>query len=228
MQSLISVMATLRKAFVAAIVNSLLRGRSFIQAILAFWIAPQSLPGKTNGAIEGTTRTSPRLLRSIQDFLKEAEELLLGRIGGDGLLHLSASLKTQFRQGLQANPACMLPSFNHQLPTGRECGQYLALDVGGSTLRVALVELTPTADPGPEDDEGRSQIVRMMSFKIGPEVKNLEGMAFFDWMAERVVETISSGLKQDHSPDRPVPMSLAWSFPIEFVSHVDLNSLLVD
>jgi hexokinase len=209
-------MATFRKAFITAIVKSLLRGKSILQAILAFWVAPHAVQSRSSGS-NSTSRSIERTKdvkasRTAQDFLKEAENLLLGPVGGDGLLELSANLKVQFRDRLQTNLACMLPSFSHKLPTGRECGQYLALDVGGSTLRVALVELRA----GQGQAENQSDIVRIMAFKINQDVKNLEGMAFFDWMADRIVETISSGLKSNHSPTRPMLMSLAWSFPIEY------------
>jgi hexokinase len=48
-------------------------------------------------------------------------------------------------------------------------------------------------------------------------VKQLKGVAFFDWMAERIEETISGhahGLEND-----VLSMGLAWSFPIEYVLH---------
>lgn len=101
----------------------------------------------------------------------------------------------------------MLPSYNHQLPGGHEVGQYLAVDVGGSTLRIALVELRGRDAVGRE-----SEIVRMSSFKIDNDIRNLEGMAFFDWMAERIRDMVS---QNGQDPSRPMPMALAWSFPIE-------------
>jgi len=120
-------------------------------------------------------------------------------------------LKTQFFERLQTDMECMLPSYSHQLPTGGEAGQYLALDVGGSTLRVALVELR-----GREAEEGKqSEIVSMRNFKIGKPIKDLEGMAFFDWMGERIQEVVSAGLNRGHSLEKPLPVALAWSFPIE-------------
>ncbi|KAF6833602.1 hexokinase-1 [Colletotrichum plurivorum] len=203
-------MTTFPKSFLAAVVKQLLRGKSLIQAILAFWITPQSVPGKPARSTVEDSKAATSYPRRTDDFLKEAEDLLLGPLAGDGLLALSNALKAQFREKLQTSMACMLPSYNHQLPGGHEVGQYLALDVGGSTLRVALVELRG------RDAKGReSEIVRMSSFKIDTDIKNLEGMAFFDWMAERILETIS---KDGEDPSRPMPMALAWSFPIEQTS----------
>lgn len=202
-------MASLRKSVLAVIVKSLLRGKSLIQAILAYWISPLSFEETKKGQV--VTHASAR---SIQEFLKEAEAAFVGPISGEGLSALSRRLKKQFLDRLESDFECMLPSYSHKLPTGDESGQYLALDVGGSTLRVAVVELSGRDDNGPQE----SKILRIRSFKITREIKDLEGAAFFDWMAARIAETLSTGMKQEHSPDQPLPMALAWSFPIEQTS----------
>ena len=205
MRPLISAMTSLRDVFVAAL-KSLLRGKSFLQALLAFWVTPGA------GAVPASDTKPPKLPvgRTTADFLSEAEALLLGPVGNDGLRELSSELKRQFRQGLLSNPACMLPSYNHQLPSGRECGQFLALDVGGSTLRVALVELRGRGAHG-----DASRIVRMNSFKIDSDIKALRGVDFFDWMAERIHQTVANGSEQGRSPESPLLVGMAWSFPIE-------------
>ncbi|KAK5661959.1 hypothetical protein OQA88_10070 [Cercophora sp. LCS_1] len=201
-------MTSLRGVFIAAL-KSLLRGKSFLQAILAFWISPSSIPVQDQDAKPGMITTG----RDAADFVKEAESLFLGPVDGAGLRDLSAKLKNQFRVGLWSNTACMLPSYNHQLPTGREHGQFLALDVGGSTLRVALVELRGEGGKGQA-----SSILQMDSFKIDNEIKGLRGVCFFDWMAERILQTISKDSKQGHSPDDPLLVGMAWSFPIDQTS----------
>ncbi|KXH47094.1 hexokinase [Colletotrichum salicis] len=203
-------MATFPKSFLAAVVKQLLRGKSLIQALLAFWLTPVSgkpTDSKVDCYTPGTTTPSGH---GVEEYLKEAEHLLLGPLLDDGLLELSNALKAQFRDKLQASMACMLPSYNHQLPGGHEVGQYLAVDVGGSTLRIALVELRGRDAVGRE-----SEIVRMSSFKIDNDIRNLEGMAFFDWMAERIRDMVS---QDGQDPSRSMPMALAWSFPIEQTS----------
>lgn len=198
-------MASLRQVLVAAL-KSLLRGKSFLQALFAFWLRPTALAG----SVEKGARTSR--LRCPDDFLHEAEHLFLQSISdADRLHHLAMRLKTQFHHGLLTSPASMLPSYNHQLPTGAEQGQYLALDVGGSTLRVALVRLD-----GSLAHPNQSLIVRLDSFKIDPAIKDLEGSAFFLWMAQRIVDTIAQHLDgAANTPAHPLLMGLAWSFPIE-------------
>lgn len=203
MQSFASAMTNLRKALLAAL-RSFFKGRSFLQALFAFWISPATLRGSS---VDFKTALPAG---TIDDFLKEAEQRFLGPIQGDRLRWFSDGLKLQFRDRLQSHAECMLPSFNHLLPSGDEKGRYLALDVGGSTLRVALVALRGREATGRE-----GEIICLNSFKITPDIKKLEGMAFFDWMAQRIEEVIRDDVPQD-SPE-PVPMGLAWSFPVECV-----------
>ncbi|KAF3761302.1 hypothetical protein M406DRAFT_357680 [Cryphonectria parasitica EP155] len=214
---------TIREIFAAAI-KSLLRGKSFIAALLSFWISPNVFKTAgsesiSNGTTTTTTTSSTSssttaARRSVDDFLKEVEALFLGPIEDPSLREFSSKLKVQFRDGLLNNPACMLPSYNHQLPSRSEHGQYLALDVGGSTLRVALVELLGKEAQG----SGASRIVRQDSFRIDRDVKDLEGMAFFDWAAQKVVSTVAEALDARNTPEDPLLMGLAWSFPIEQTS----------
>ncbi|ROV96629.1 hypothetical protein VPNG_09024 [Cytospora leucostoma] len=206
-------MTTLREVFFAAL-RSLLKGKSFLQALFTFWVNPEIIKGTGPGSISQGSKVYPKPERTTEDFLREAEDLLLQPIRGDGLNEFSLKLKAQFKEGLLSDPTCMLPSYNHQLPSRSESGRYLALDVGGSTLRVALVELR-----GQEALGSESHIVRQKTFKIDRAIKNLEGRAFFDWMAQRIVDTVSKDLDTGKSPENPLLMGLAWSFPIEQTSH---------
>lgn len=193
-------MRSLRKAAIAALINSLIHGKSLFEAIQAYWATPLSAQD---------TATIPEK-GSLERFLKDAEAAFLGPIDNDGLLKLSDQLNEQFLEALQSHMECMLPSYSHQLPTGRENGHFIALDVGGSTLRVALVRLGGPAASGDDDCD----IVGMRSFKIDKAVKDLEGMAFFNWMAKMIARTLRSDF-QETLPEGCIPLSLAWSFPIE-------------
>lgn len=200
-------MSSFQKAVLAAIVKSLLRGKSLLQAILSYWVKPLAIGQPKKNQIASSTFD-----KSIEEFLKEAEAALLDPVNPDKLRVFSEGLGKQFLERLMNDPECMLPSYNHQLPSGNESGRYLALDVGGSTLRVALVELSGRT----EGQAQSSKILSMQNFKIGKEIKDLEGKLFFDWMAQRILETLSSeGLHESQGADNPLPMAIAWSFPIE-------------
>ncbi|OAA67358.1 hexokinase-like protein [Niveomyces insectorum RCEF 264] len=299
-------MTALRNALVAAL-RSLMKGKSFLQALLAFWSRPSSLKGarkstrraasapesnssrqaagaaatataaaaaasESTDTSETETATTPETTpattpttspaaspsaslpkpdsatnptpptTTLDAFLQDAERLLMEPVQGDRLRLFARQLQDQFRDRLLTNAACMLPSYNHQLPTGRERGRYLSLDVGGSTLRVALIALQgrqdggamssspPSPPPSPgsssnadtDADAGSMRILSMASFRITPELKQLEGMAFFDWMAGRILETVEQVDEENghagSSSDAPLSVGLAWSFPIEQTS----------
>jgi hexokinase len=150
--------------------------------------------------------------RTLDDLLREIQRLLEAPLDPAQLLHMSGRLHDQFAPKLQASDICMLPSYNHKLPTGLEQGTYLALDVGGSTFRVAVVELS-----GRRPATKSMRIVNMKSYKIDNSVRHLRGTQFFDWMAEKIETAISDPQLKKINGASTFPMGLAWSFPVEYV-----------
>lgn len=193
------VMLRITAVFLAAI-RSLARSTSIIHRILTSWyiriIRESHVEGRPSG-------------KSLDIFADEIEQLLGGISDPQMLLRLSVGLQKQFQKALSSDARCMLPSYNHQLPHGREKGTYLALDVGGSTFRVALVELS-----GPKENGSGIKLDALKSYKINDSIKQLKGEAFFDWMAGKIEETIfgHTGVPKDGV----LSMGLAWSFPIEY------------
>jgi len=156
----------------------------------------------------------------MDDLLCEIQRLFEAPLDSAKLLNMSAKLQDQFAPKLQASDICMLPSYNDKLPTGNEKGTYLALDVGGSTFRIALVELTGKANAAK-----KMRIVTMKSFKIDEKVRQRRGTHFFDWMAERIQQALADPqMKQTQGP-KSLPMGLAWSFPVEQTSSRSANLL---
>ncbi|KAF2097904.1 actin-like ATPase domain-containing protein [Rhizodiscina lignyota] len=152
--------------------------------------------------------------RTMDEFLAEVKRTFEAPLQLSALLDISAKLKAQYKQRLlESDAPCMLPSYNHTLPTGEERGTYLALDVGGSTFRVALVELK-----GKDLGEKGMEIVKMVSYKIDNSITALKGRLFFDWMAEKIEQTLAEPEVQSHRGSKVLPMGLAWSFPVEQTS----------
>jgi hexokinase len=206
MQPFIAAMLKVRQAFYAAAIRSLLRTKSLLKSILSFWISPSVLKAK-----DVETDVGSLLQTRIEEFLEDVEWRMRNEVTKERLLAFSKGLKGQLEDSLLDNQQCMLPSYNHQLPTGRECGTYLAVDVGGSTFRVALIELSGRDGAAPE-----SKILKSRSVKINQAVKQLKGLAFFDWMAERIEDTLSGQSEGQETSGAPLAMGLAWSFPIEY------------
>lgn len=150
---------------------------------------------------------------TMDDFLRDVKRQFEAPLQPDRLLQMSARLQDDFARKLQDSDICMLPSYNHTLPTGFERGTYLALDVGGSTFRVALVELG-----GKEAGNESMAIAKMRCFPINDSVRALEGHAFFDWMAIRIAETLDEPQVRAKLTQETLPMGLSWSFPVEQTS----------
>lgn len=158
--------------------------------------------------------------RTMDDLLHEVQRLLEAPLEPAQLARMSTKLVEQFAPKLQASEICMLPSYNDVLPTGRERGTYLALDVGGSTFRIALVELN-----GRQPNTKNMRIVAMKSYKIDEKVRQRSGRQFFEWMAEKIQHALADPQLQSSTSTKSIPMGLAWSFPVEQTSIRGANLL---
>lgn len=149
--------------------------------------------------------------KSMEGLLEEVQSAFGTRSGVKDLLKLSTDLQAEFKEHLITSPQCMLPSHNYLLPTGKEHGTYLALEVGGSTLRVALVDLEGGGDAKSLD------IRRIENYPISMAVRMLGGLDFFDWIAARIKDMLAvDKTSQNHRPNpEPLHMGIAWSFPVE-------------
>jgi hexokinase len=187
-------MLRLTETFLAAL-KSLVKRTSMFQRVFTTWYIRLARERHVESQAAG---------KPLDAFAEDVEHSLGEILDPERLSELSVGLRRQFKKALREDASCMLPSYNHQLPHGQECGTYLALDVGGSTFRVALVELR---GPGKE-----LKMEAQKSYKINDAVKQLEGRAFFNWMAGKIEETVSG-----HRGDGVLSMGLAWSFPIEYI-----------
>lgn len=154
-------------------------------------------------------------------YAAEIEGLFGTILECDALHELARGLRAQYTVALRDNMACMLPSYNHVLPSGREKGIFIALDVGGSTFRVAVLDLF---GKGAVAASEASQMRGLKAYKIDDSVKQLAGLEFFEWLAERIEETLKQvegldmGLYDKDGDMRTIDMGLSWSFPIEHTS----------
>ncbi len=174
-----------------------------------------SLPFPSSPSTRSILRTMQLPQTTLDDFLEEVQSQFEQQLKIESLLVLSKQLQAELKQHLISSPQCMLPSYNYTLPTGDEKGTYLALEVGGSNLRMALVELGGRS-LGPKS----LQIRRTMSFPIDNAVRQSPQYTFFDWMAERIGDMLrlENGRHRLMEDAKPLRMGIAWSFPIESVT----------
>lgn len=164
--------------------------------------------------------------RRLDDFLAPLvlDEAILYRLArrfSGTYRHLALNSDQQF-----------LPTPVTKLPTGLETGRYLAIDVGGSNLRVAFIELLGEAadsDIRPTDASERSrdtlrkaqrQRVKRTLEKAWPIQEHLKmdkAEDLFAWIGDCIAEVVADSLTSDamkgNIPEE-LDMGITFSFPI--------------
>ncbi|GAA5919567.1 hypothetical protein JCM6882_004373 [Rhodosporidiobolus microsporus] len=100
----------------------------------------------------------------------------------------------------------MLPTFVFGWPTGQEKGSYLAVDLGGTNLRVCLVELM---------GEGRFEVTQT-KYRLTEEQKHKDGQALFDFCAECLDNFVQDHFADDDGKvdlEEPLPLGFTFSYP---------------
>lgn len=162
---------------------------------------------------EGTNVIVSGLDQSMEEQLNEVRDLFKASLQPDKLYAYSQELQHELYEKAQHSDISMLPSWVHTLPTGQETGTFLALDVGGSNFRLAIIELT-----GRHGSEDGMRIRRTKSYNIDARIRALKGPAFFEWIADRIQEMLDLDSHNADGGSEPLRMGLAWSFPIEQTS----------
>lgn len=106
--------------------------------------------------------------------------------------------------------ATMIPSFVTKMPTGNETGTFLSLDLGGTNLRIAAVELKGA---------GKAS-VHELKRRPTQELKTGEGSVFFDWIADAIHDLVTVDAKHLFSQEQvtgkdTLALGVCWSFPVE-------------
>lgn len=148
--------------------------------------------------------------KSMDEFTDDVRRSFEAPLQMGRLLGISSQLQDECRERLQRSDISMLPSYQHSLPSGNERGDFLALDVGGSTFRIALIRLAGKAKCGSDG----LQVRRIRSFVIDEQIRGLKGQAFFDWMADRLADILTQYRYMSGTAEKPLLMGLTWSFPI--------------
>ncbi|KAI6041472.1 hexokinase [Pisolithus marmoratus] len=105
----------------------------------------------------------------------------------------------------------MIPTWVFGWPTGKETGDYLALDLGGTNLRVCLVTL---------QGEGKFEITQT-KYRLSEEQKQDDGQKLFDFCAECLQTFIESNTGDGPGQLRPgqlLPLGFTFSYPCTSVS----------
>ena len=150
----------------------------------------------------------------------------------DALVHfLAFEFSKVYRELALHSEEQFLPTPVTKLPTGDETGQFLAIDVGGTNLRVAFIELLGDADEKPPATNGedrsretiknaqRPRVRRTLekAWPIGEHLKIDKTEDLFAWIGDCIAEVVgdrlSSEVGQVAVPDE-LDMGITFSFPM--------------
>lgn len=139
-------------------------------------------------------------LKGVQDFLAKKFEFSTA-----DLLAVSEAFQKEFTCGLEKEGQMlpMLPTYLTDLPTGKEFGEFYALDLGGSNFRVLAVSLL---GEGQHKIDGRK-------FSVPEAIMTSDADELFGYIADRVLEVIPRTEAQKK-------LGFTFSFP---VNQVGLN-----
>ncbi|KDN52752.1 hypothetical protein K437DRAFT_253954 [Tilletiaria anomala UBC 951] len=152
---------------------------------------------------------------SLSNMLDEVEAQFT--LSKDKLLELTHHFSELYTYGLGVKGADMpmIPSFVTGLPDGKEKGTFLAMDLGGTNLRVCEVKLK-----GDHTFE-----IRQQKYRVSDALKKGPVADLFEYMAESVERFLNEfGTETDAGEDELL-MGFTFSFPVEQTT-IDRGALL--
>ncbi|KAF2172548.1 hypothetical protein M409DRAFT_17778 [Zasmidium cellare ATCC 36951] len=169
---------------------------------------PSTLPDSSQ------ERTAHAKLHRYLASIKQELERPLDRTN---LLRASARLAKEIKAHCaQPNTTATFPSStrvriaNSQATTG----EFVCLEVGGSTLRCAIVDLQHTPDTDEVANKTTLKTLETQAWNITEKVKLLPGSDFFGWIARNVASWMGS-LQVEETKTQAAcwRLCLTWSFP---------------
>ncbi|KAJ7667643.1 hypothetical protein DFH06DRAFT_1280572 [Mycena polygramma] len=133
------------------------------------------------------------------------------------MVELTGAFLDEFKVGLGGynHPMAMIPTFVTGVPDGTETGTFLALDLGGTNMRVCEVVLHGDT----------TFTLRQQKYKVSDALKTGEATVLFDYLADSVDAFLTSHPPSDHPAGHGNPFSaptpdvvhlgLTFSFPVE-------------
>ncbi|KAA1466029.1 hexokinase [Dentipellis sp. KUC8613] len=155
-------------------------------------------------------RSKPETIKPILDDIEQQFDL-----DEEALTSITTQFLADFNHGLSeyGEAMAMIPTFVQGVPNGTETGTFLALDLGGTNLRVCQVELRGD----------KTFTLRQQKYKVSEALKTGEAVTLFDYMADSVdafLTSSPSGVASlppslDDEEKDPLPLGLTFSFPVE-------------
>lgn len=120
------------------------------------------------------------------------------------------------------------------LPTGKEQGKFLAIDIGGSNLRVGFVELvgeSATSNPAYQRNQDVDKTVKRSfdkSWPIGDHLKMDQPEDLFRWIGDCMAEVVREAVHNNSIvADQEILLGVTFSFPMAYVLRTDPRIVLI-
>ena len=154
------------------------------------------------------------IVSSQSSVLSSIVESFTSAVSASNLGVYSEELLGDVKHSLRENsPITMLPNYNIS-PTGEEHGLYLVIDLGGSTLRIAVVDISK---PHPKlSRTERITIVVEKSWIIGNDFKRID-YEFFKYIGSKINEILVGQNVID--VNSVINTGITWSFPLETTNY---------
>jgi hexokinase len=173
-------------------------------------------------------------VRAYMEHERKVDEFLSPLALDEAVLYrLARRLSTVYKKLALESDQQFLPTPVSKLPTGLETGRYLAIDVGGTNLRVAFIELLgDTADPdmartrASERPLRKAQTQRVKrtlerAWPIQEHLKMDKAEDLFAWIGDCIAEVVAESLSSDATKGtvpEELDMGITFSFPIMYAT----------
>jgi hexokinase len=169
----------------------------------------------------GTTEGPTQQENGVKDTLSK----LTGFINESTLLDLASRFSETYRDLAKTSVEHFLVTPVTALPTGKEKGRFLSIDVGGTNLRAGFVELLGELDSDAQDAPKKtfSKIKRShdRNWPIGDHLKMDQAEDLFTWIGDCIAEVIKGALNDmpaSEAADSPfgeeLLLGITFSFPM--------------
>lgn len=129
-------------------------------------------------------------------------------VSKDGMEQIAKKLNDSFIEGLSKenhnSSIKMFVTYVHSLPDGSEVGEYLALDLGGSNIRVLKIVIK--ADGTIEQEASPEKL-------SDDKIKGTQQEVLFNYIADSVIRFTTK-----HNIKEILPLGLTFSFPVNQLS----------
>ncbi|KAI6214235.1 Phosphotransferase [Aphelenchoides besseyi] len=140
--------------------------------------------------------TYPPAIQQVFDSLVIPRERLV-KISED----IEAELTQGLKHGAQGSSIAMLPSYVPALPTGKETGKYVAIDLSGKNLRILLLTL---------QGEGKEPSVTVNNYLVSNAIMKGTGEQLFNF----IVNCLQKFLREFELESANLPIGFVFSYPL--------------